>query len=685
LTELEGLLWLAAGLGGLVAAAGLVACCLRIESPIEFVLATYVLAWSWLVAVALLLSPPELVTRGWLIAGIAVGLVGAIVTWVARGRPPPPSPSHAAASLKDALRRPAVAVLAIVVGLGAAYTFALGVLTPVVDGDAHAYHLARAAFWKQAQEIGYIANALEPRLNVNPPNAEIGQLATMLLSGSDRYVTLPQLAAYGALTLAVVGLGRRVGLSVPEAVFGGLVFATLPVVFVQASGALNDLVVASFVAAAAYFALRPGRSALLLFALALGLAIGTKFTAVLALPMLAVVIALARPRRRLPLLAGAAAVGLAFGSVWYLVNLRETGSPDGDLAESAEQRVPIAIAAIAWNGARLAFDLVDMPGSGRPYSSLFAVAGLVLALIGLAYTRRTGRPSWPFLLAALVTACIAALPSVSGLYERALFKTWLLVGEPEDKPVGNALRINDDADSTVSWFGPLGMLLLVAFPVAAVVLRRRHAVSTALLGMSLAPLLLLVTFSLTIVWDPWRGRFLIAGVALAAAAWGVLLRWPAAAGAVAAIGATALALSLANNLGKPSGLGDIWAPRVPGLSTSTIWGAPRWDAETRLRPGEGEAFLYRYLEKNVPPDARVALAVRGNDYIFPYFGPRVSREITLVRPHERVPPEAEWLVISPLTRPARCPESWRSEYPRPPSSMHLRVERRIGPDDCFSG
>jgi hypothetical protein len=684
-TELSGLLWLVAALGGLVTAAALVACCLKIHSPLEFLLATYVLAWSWLVVVMLLLSPPELVTRGWFAVAIGVGLAGALVAWAASGRPRPPSPFQAASAVGRAFQRPAVAILGVAVGVGAVYTVALGVFTPVVDGDAHAYHLARAAFWKQAHEITYITNALEPRLNVNPPNAEIGQLAAMLLSGSDRYVTLPQFAAYAALTLAVVGLGRCAGLSVPEAVFGGLIFATLPVVIVQASGALNDLVVASFVAAAAYFALRPGRSALLLFALALGLAIGTKFTAILALPMLAVVVALARPRVRLPLLAGAATVGLAFGSVWYLVNLRETGSPDGDLAESADQRVPIEIAAMTWTGARLVFNLVDMPGAGRPYSSLFAGAGLVLALVGLAYARRTGRPSWPFLLAALVTACIAALPSLSGLYERALFKAWLVLGEPKDKPVGNALRINDDADSTVSWFGPLGLLLLVAFPIAAAVLRRRRAVSTALVGMSLAPWLLLFTFSLTIVWDPWRGRFLIVAVALAAASWGVLLRWSAAAGAVVAIGSTALALSLANNLGKPSGLGEIWKPELPGLATRTIWGAPRWEGETRLRFVENEAFLYRYLEEHVPPDAEVALAVRGNDYIFPYFGPRVSREITLVRPHERVPAEAEWLVISPFTRAIRCPSSWRTEYSRPPSLTNFRLERRTAPDYCVNG
>ena len=137
MNQLGGALWLLAGAGGLVVAAGLSTCCLGIRSPIEFVLAMYVFAWSWLVAVTLSLSPLALVTRGWLIVGIAFGLVGALAAWAASGRPGPPSPRHAAATLGRALRQPAVAVLAIAVGLGAAYTFALALFTSVVEGDAH--------------------------------------------------------------------------------------------------------------------------------------------------------------------------------------------------------------------------------------------------------------------------------------------------------------------------------------------------------------------------------------------------------------------------------------------------------------------------------------------------------------------------------------------------------------------
>jgi hypothetical protein len=46
-------------------------------------------------------------------------------------------------------------VLAVAVSLGAAYTVALAFFTPVNEGDALAYHLARVAFWRQEHGIGY--------------------------------------------------------------------------------------------------------------------------------------------------------------------------------------------------------------------------------------------------------------------------------------------------------------------------------------------------------------------------------------------------------------------------------------------------------------------------------------------------------------------------------------------------
>ena len=289
MTELTGLLLLVVGLGLLAATGELAACCLRLRSPVEFVLAAYVIAWAWLVAASLLLSLWQLLTRGSLLAALAAGAGIALAAWLASGRPSPPPFGPSLAAARDALRNPAVLVLAVAVGLGAMYVIALAFFTPMNDWDALSYHLARAAFWKQEHGIVLIDDVADSRLNVNPPNAEIGQLATMVLSGSDRYVALPQLLAYAALVTSVAGLARRIGLAPAEAAFAALAFATLPVVALQASGALNDLVVASFLTAATLFALGSGLASLALFALALSLAVGVKFSGLLALPALVVV------------------------------------------------------------------------------------------------------------------------------------------------------------------------------------------------------------------------------------------------------------------------------------------------------------------------------------------------------------------------------------------------------------
>ena len=527
------------------------------------------LAWSWLVAVTLALSPPRLVTRGWVLAGIAAGLGAAFGAWTIMGRPRPPAVRSALASGREALQIPVVAVLAVAVTAGALYAFALGVLIPVGDWDALAYHLARAAFWKQEHAVGYVPNAPDSRLNVNPPNAEIGQLATMLLSGVDRYVVLPQFAAYAALVVSVAGIARRTGLTVPESVFGALAFGTLPVVIIQSTEARNDLVVAAFLTIATVFVLRPGRTRLLVAAIAIGLAIGTKFTAVLCLPALVLIAVVACPRRW-PAILTAGGAGLAIGSSWYIVNLVETGDLDGGIGESAGQRAVLHAASVAWTATRLLFNVVDMSGAGPPYSALFYVAALVLAAVALARERRTGQVDKPLLGGALLTAGVAFIPALSDLHERALHEIWLTLGEPGAAPVGTYARINLEADAAQSWYGPLGLRPLRCFT------RRRTCALPARSGIDdgsridAGPRWCCCSRSQPASpGNPWRGRFFVFGVALAAAAWGVLLRWRVAAGVTVAIATTSLLVALANHLVKPSGVGQIVAPTTGAVPIDT--------------------------------------------------------------------------------------------------------------------
>ena len=115
----------------------------------------------------------------------------------------------------------------------------------------------------------------------------------------------------------------------PEALVAGLLVATLPVIALQASTAQNDLVVASFLVAAVVLLLdRYSGAAPWLAGAATALALGTKVTALIAIPVLLVVALVVWPERQGARLA-AVLLGSAAGSYWYVVNWRHTGSWDG--------------------------------------------------------------------------------------------------------------------------------------------------------------------------------------------------------------------------------------------------------------------------------------------------------------------------------------------------------------------
>ena len=586
-TEVGGLALLLAGLAMLGASGALAAACIRLRSSFEYLLAAYVIAWTWLVGVSYALSPLHLLTRGGLLVTLATGLAVSLSIWLALGRPVAPVARQTLTAFAGALRDPAVLALSIAVVLGVLYIGALAFLTPVTDWDGLSYHLPRAAFWRQEQALGYIEGTADLRLNVNPPNAEIGQLATMLLTGTDRYVVLPQLVAYLALSLCVAGLARRHGLSRPEALFGALALATLPVLAVQAQTALNDLVVASFLACAALFGLGSRRASLVLFALAVGLAVGTKFIGLIALPTLVVVLAFSQPPRRWLALALAGAAGIAVGSAWYLVNLVEAGALDGGAAERFDQfpgppSVETVVIAL-----RHALSFIDMSGAPWTRSLCFLVGAVVLAAAAGALVRRSRRTALVLVVAGGLAASVMALPLAYEAADRAVFKAALVVGAERGFLDTLTWDIQTQSHGVVG-YGPLAAVLLVAGTALVVREWTQRRLATRVLVFASAPWILLVTLALALAWDPWRMRFLAFGLALAASTWGIALRSRVMSFASVAVGATALALSLGNIDFKPSGFGP----------SQGIWSTPRWVIYGRVGP----ELVYRYVERRVPQD-----------------------------------------------------------------------------------
>jgi 4-amino-4-deoxy-L-arabinose transferase-like glycosyltransferase len=666
-SELVGLLLIALGMCALVATGALGACCLHLRSPVAFLLAAYLLAWTWLVALTLALSPARWVTRGSLLAALVIGAALALAGWAATGSPRPPDLRRALRRARDAGRDPAILVLGAAVALGVTYIGALALFTPPNDLDV--YHVARASLWHQGHGVRHIAAVGDARVNLFPPDAEIGQLATMVLASSDRYVALPQLLAYVVLAVSVAGLGRKIGLGDREAVFAALAFATLPVVAIEAPSAMNDLVVASFLVCGVYFGLCMDRASLLLLGLAVALAVGTKYTAIIALPTLALAVAVGQPRRRWPALLASGLAGCLAGSVWYALNFLDTGGIGTNVPNQPEQSADVSPVPVTVTAIRLAISFVDMSGAPWPYSAVFFVAAGVLGLAGLIRLKRSRAAARSLLAAAGVTAAVVAMPLVWELIVRGPFKLALLLGRSD--VLGRfGWAFNTTAEPLTAWYGPLGLLLLIVGSGAAIVLVLRRRLPGIAAIFALAPLVLVGTLALVLSYDATRGRLLVFGIALGAATWGVILRSRSIAFATAAIGATSLLLALANYNGKSSGL----------LAESSIWGMARWQAQTARNPVR-YAGVVAYVEETVPEDAHVALSVVGEDLIHPFFGPRLTRHVDLVPPDRGSPPEdADWLVLAPEAVVRRCSGSWRPEYV---DAQGWRVERRLAADDCF--
>ena len=628
-----GTLLLALGVTLVVGAGALVASCLGLRSTIGFLLAVYLLASGEVVAVSLGLSLVDAFTRGWLLAVFVAWLVLACVVWVRRGRPRPPI--VLVAPVREALRDRAVAVLAGLAVLTYAYVLLAAVTLPQSLPDTMLYHLPRAALWKQQHSVGYVPNAPDERIDVFPPAAEIESSVSMILSHGDRYVALVQVLALVASCLAIAGIARRLGLSRSGAAFGALAFATFTVVVLQAPTALNDLVVASFLAACAYFATARSREELALAALALALAVGTKGTAAFAIPALALFVLASQPRRRWWSLVALGAVGIVLGSFWFAVNLVEAGHVTGGVVVD---RGVNPLGERIWRSASDLLELSNGENTALLASPLWGVAALLLATVAAIALWRRSR----------VAAGVALVVGAIAFLVAPLLVTWARVAARVAAHAANAVGLDVSGPAgrlpegfvespMHSSYGLAFVILLVGAGALVVVdVVRRRLPAAALFAVAAVPLTLLVS-ALVLAYDPQRMRYMVFAVALAAAVFGIALRVrPLAWAAVAATGVS-LAVSAAYFIPRPAGLA-----LLPGNRDRET---ARWFVQAEGGAGDGEAF--RFLEERIPDDATVALAVTRNTYLYPAWDAGLRRTVVFVPEDGAVPEAARWLVVGP--------------------------------------
>jgi 4-amino-4-deoxy-L-arabinose transferase-like glycosyltransferase len=524
----------------------------------------------------------------------AAALLLALAAWQRAGRPRPPLPRRIPID-------PLVAALGLAVLLGCAYELFLLAATPPNNWDSMHYHLARVAAWHARGSLGYFPthNAIE---NAYPPNAELLVLWTVVFLGRDLLAALPQLLAALATSASVFVIARRLGYDRRRSAFSALLFPTLTIVALESVTTQNDLVEASFIAAAVALALGRTRVETVLAGLALGLAAGTKLTFLYAIPPLVAIALLALPRRRLAELCAAAVVGFALlGAYGYVQNLAETGRPQGKAREVSSLPPHVTAAGTVSSVVRTAYRLIDLSGFHPPTAVTEHVAGAA----------------------------------------KRVFNTLHIPPNPPESTTTGTFEFTYQPNSAVSEdssaLGPLGFLLFVPLSIGFLVawaLRRANRVRGA---FALALPLYVLALALGTRWNLYVDRFLVTPAALTLPLAPAILRRVDVRVVAVVLGAATLALALVYDLSKPTG----------------VWNHSRADVQAirwpELRP------VLETVQARVPAAARLGVDLAPLDWEYPFWGPRLGRRLVWLP--EQPPTRLDWVLLGSRIS-ARPPGHW---------------------------
>ncbi len=501
-------------------------------------------------------------------------------------------------------RWPGLSFLGVSVTLVYLFNAFLIIWFPPNTNDSMSTHMSRIGFWLQHGSFMPWPSPYIWQL-IYPINAQTNMLWTILFWGRDTFAEFVQYAGGLSCIVAVFALARRLGFQRPQAFFASMMFATFPQVLLQSTTTQNDLVVAGIFLAAVvllFAGLDQRRTALLIVsALGIGLALGTKQTVLFMLPGLAVSLLFVwifRGKQIFPYLlkwgfAVIVAIGLV-GSYMYGINFRLYGNPLGpkDIVSknTGNLQPDMILQSAVINSSRLLYQSVDPTGLPDRVNELFVPARAAAG--------------------------------------RVIFDT---LNIPVEEPVFvfSNHRFKLDYRPLIhedeAWFGPLGFLLLFPMTVIGFVkgIKRKEVYS---IGLALfAALFLFCDAALRPGWDLFQSRYFIAAVGLITAyAGGIVSRnlIPRILRGLAIGLAIAVMLNVTvYNYGKPVLKDMVW--KGDRTSLMVIQGGYM----------KGPVMM---VESYVPEDAVLGLYSFKGYWDYPYFGEEFTRTIIPVYPYENI-------------------------------------------------
>jgi hypothetical protein len=543
---------------------------LRVRGPVAYVLGGLLVAAAEIVLLATILSIPVSAFRpGWMLAAEAVVAAGTVaLAWRLSWRPRRPELPARRAVLAAARSGGVVTVLGAIVGVALAIQL-FQALAVVSNGwDPNSYHLSRAAYWIQNHSVTQFSGGSVRQLAF-PPDAEILQGWTMLMAGADTFANLVQWLALLGTGAAIYLTSRVLGFARQGSTFAALLFMAMPIPIMEATTSQNDNVVTLFPIAVVAFGVRGlrdrHRGEIAIAALALGLAIGTKNTALLTMPAMAIMLATVvyqhgPPRRLILQTLGMAVAGvLALGTYNYVENARNTGDVFGHV-DPVPRESPFFD-----NTIKVDWGYVDFPGVSLPGFDTWAQRRMKELF--------SGRPAL----------------------------------------AGFDFRLDSQIDDSRSAFGPVALLVL--FPVlVAYALGWRSRLDRR--ALAIGALLFLFFFPLPEEAYPDYIRDAAPGIALGAPLLAALVRWRALAGAAAVLSVAALIPSVVDNHLKPLNVPD---GTKPGHQLT------RLEQLALARPEAAQALTA--VNARLGPKAPIGFVGPADGWDYPFFGPHLERRI----------------------------------------------------------
>ena len=188
---------------------------------------------------------------------------------------------------KDIKKHPHIIIFGVSVLVFCIVSIFIILFVPPNNWDSMTYHLSRIGFWLQHGSLGFF-DTYNLTQNYSPPNAEILIMWSILFIKSDIFAGFIQFIGYLGTILLIYGIAREIGANIFQGIFASLVWASIPEVMLEATSTQNDIVATFFSIATIFFILRGcnelGWRGFLVSGISLGLAVGTKATAILALP-----------------------------------------------------------------------------------------------------------------------------------------------------------------------------------------------------------------------------------------------------------------------------------------------------------------------------------------------------------------------------------------------------------------